>query len=416
MRTAQEFLEVSSSTNEEENTILSNFLRRSVTEGTAQGYQAGMNKWKEYLGTLDSQYYPGHYLERLTCQQSKALRMVLFMAYLYMSEGLRDEQIKRAVTSVSYMFEVEGKDTSFFNLAVVSRGRAATTRCSEESRIHEGIRRSNVILPICLDIVLGVREEYWTQQDWDMKGMDKRGIWLAICLGFDSGLRIGNLTKRDGPKGADHCIRAGQLVFFVTDPKSNEGGKLKGGPTLTTFLQRTDVDLSMVTSVDMTYVTSKTSRKVKSLVDNQKTISRRTEVESMVLDDLLLWFVHSHVQEADELLTRYSTTGSRKVVIRKDVRTAIKLAVCGAGLPAKNFSTKSLRSGFGTHVAANGMGAEEMRERGGWVQSSEVPDNHYVRRMHSRGALALPVSESGEQLHGVEEIMRMLPPDSTGSN
>lgn len=97
---------------------------------------------------------------------------------------------------------------------------------------------------------------------------------LEICLG--SGLRIGNLTKRDGPKGADHCIRAGQLIFYVKDPKSNEEDRLKGGPDMTKFLQRLDVDLSMVSSVDMTYVTSKTSRKVKSLVDNQKTLSRRT--------------------------------------------------------------------------------------------------------------------------------------------
>ena len=54
---------------------------------------------------------------------------------------------------------------------------------------------------------------------------------------------------------------------------------------MTKFLQRLDVDLSMGSSVDMTYVTSKTSRKVKSLVDNQKTLSRRTQEESMVLDD-----------------------------------------------------------------------------------------------------------------------------------
>ena len=249
--------------------------------------------------------------------------------------------------------------------------------------------------------MLGVSEEYWENQDWSTKGLDKRVIWLAICLGFDSGLRIGNLTERDGPKGADHCIRAGQLIFFVKDPKSNEECRLKGGPDMTKFLKRLDVDLSMVSSVDMTYVTSKTSRKVRSLVDNQKTLSRRTQEESMVLDDLLLWFLHSQVQEADELLTRYSVTGSRKVVIRKDVRTAIKLAVSGAGLPAKNFSTKSLRSGFGTHVTANGMGADEMKARGGWVKGSGIPESHYVRHMHSRGALALSVSESGEQLHGV---------------
>lgn len=88
---------------------------------------------------------------------------------------------------------------------------------------------------------------------------------------------------------------------------------------MTRFLQRSNVDLNTVSSVDMTYVTSKTSKKVKSLVDNQKTIARRTKVESMVLDNLLLWFLHSQVQETDELFTRYSVTGSRKVVIRKDV-------------------------------------------------------------------------------------------------
>lgn len=136
----------------------------------------------------------------------------------------------------------------------------------------------------------------------------------------------------------------------------------------------------------------------------------------MVLDDLLLWFIHSQVQETDELLTRDSDTGSRKVVIRKDVRTAIKLAVSGAGLPPKNFSTKSLRSGFGTHATANGMDAAEMNSRGGWVMTSNVPDTHYVRHMHSRGALAMSTSESGVQMHGIDEITRMLPPCSRSTN
>jgi hypothetical protein len=273
-----------------------------------------------------------------------------------------------------------------------------------------------VILPVCLDTVLGVREKYWVEQDWDMKGMEKKGIWLAICLGFDSGLRIGNLTKKDSPHGADHCIRAGQLTFLVKDPKTDEEMRLKGGPTMTNFLKRVDVNLDLVNEVDMVYVTSKTSRKVKSLVENPKTLSRRTEVESMVLDDLLLWFIHSQVQETDELLTRYSSAGSRKVVIRKDVLTAINLALSGAGLPQKNFSTKSLRSGFGTHVTANGMNASEMKSRGGWVARFRVPDNHYVRHMHSRGALALSSSGSGVQMHGVSEITRMLPASSKSTN
>ena len=183
----------------EEGTVLESFLSHSVTKGTARNYQFGMDKWTKYLSTLDPDRHPGDYMEKMDNQHEKAQRIVLFMAYLYMNEGLRDEQIKRAVTSVSYMFEVTGGDTSFIDLAMVSRGRSATSRSVEECRAYEEVRGEKVILPLCLDIVLSVRDEYWVNQDWSMKGMDRRAIWLAISLGFDSGLRIGNLTKRDGP-------------------------------------------------------------------------------------------------------------------------------------------------------------------------------------------------------------------------
>jgi hypothetical protein len=119
--------------------------------------------------------------------------------------------------------------------------------------------------------------------------MDKRGIWLAICLGFDSRLQRGNLTKIDGPNGADHGIRAGKLTFLVKDAKTTADMRLNGGSTITIFSLRIDVTLDMVSVVHMVYVSSKTLRKVKSIIENPKTISRRTQIESMVLDDLLLW-------------------------------------------------------------------------------------------------------------------------------
>lgn len=389
--------------------MIKKFLSRSVTVGTAQGYMLGIRKWEEYLTFLGTDNNPGQFMEKIIGQHEKAKRVVLFMAYLYMNNGMRDEQIKKVVTSVAYLFEVEGKDATFFGNAIVSRGRKASVRSAEECSVHENIRAENTILPICLDIVLAVRRQYWENHGWDAKGMDNKGIWLAICLGFDSGLRIGNLTKKDGPNGADHCIRAGSLSFRAMDPVTKTERRIKGGPNAANFISRQDVTLSMILSVDMVYVTSKTSRKVKSLIDNPKTISRESDVESTVLDDLCLWVVHSKVQESDELLTRYSEKGGRKVVIRKDVRTAIKSAVKGVGLPPKHFSTKSLRSGFGTHAVANGMGVEEMKVRGGWVKDSDVPERFYVRNMNSRGALALSCSASGTQRHGLNEIQRMLP-------
>ena len=290
-----------------------------------------------------------------------------------------------------------------FEFAIVARGKKATLRSVDECVLQEKVRTYKVFLPVCFGIVLQVRQQYWVDQEWDAKGMDKKAIWLAICLGFDSGLRIGNLTKRDGPNGSDHCIRASNLSFLAIDPSTRKEIKLKGGPMLADFIKRKDVTLSNVKSVDMIYVTSETSRKVKSPVENPKIISRNSDVKSTVLDDICLWVVHSNVQEADELLTRYSADGKRKVAIRKDVRVAIKAAASFAGLPPKHFSTKSLRSGFGTHAMAYGMSSNDMKVRGGWVKESDVPEKYSVRNMNSKGALALRTLTSGTQKHGLKE-------------
>ena len=116
------------------------------------------------------------------------------------------------------MFEINGKDTEFFKLAIVARGKKATLRSVDECVLQEKVRTYKVFLTVCFGIVLQVRQQYWVDQEWDAKGMDKKAIWLAICLGFDSGLKIGNLTKRDGPNGSDHCIRASNLSFLAIDP------------------------------------------------------------------------------------------------------------------------------------------------------------------------------------------------------
>ena len=154
-----------STVSKNENEILTKFHGNSVTAGTARSYKVGIDTWMKYLGTLDDSSHPGEYLERVENQNGKAQRVVLFMAYLYMSEGLRDEQIRRTVTSLTYMLEVKGMDASFMNLAVVSRGRASTSRSSDDCRTHEEKRNDKVILPECLGIVLVLREKYWVEQD-----------------------------------------------------------------------------------------------------------------------------------------------------------------------------------------------------------------------------------------------------------
>ena len=74
--------------------MLTTFLGQSVTVGTTQNYLSGIKKWKEYLSSLGTANSPGEYMEKVSDNNEKAKRIVLFMAYLYMNNGMRDEQIK----------------------------------------------------------------------------------------------------------------------------------------------------------------------------------------------------------------------------------------------------------------------------------------------------------------------------------
>ena len=393
----------------EEMIRMKEFLKQSVTVGTEKGYASGIKKWKEYLNTLTSDFHPGEYLEALEDDEKKAKRVVLYMAHLYLNMGWRGEQVRKAITCLTYHFEVAGLSSAFLRLAIVSRGKSAAGRSTEEARMKEEEKAAHSILPVCMDVVLSVRKKYWENQEWDNKGKDSKAIWLAVALTFDSGARIGNLTLKDGKDREDHCIRAKHVSYLVTNPSDGTEYRIMGGEQISKYLRRSDVSNCLVKEADLVYMTSKTSKSGAAILQAPKTLGRNSDEESELLNDLLDWFRHNDVMADEELLTRRGINGARRVVKRKDVRKAIKDAVGAFGLPEDRFSTRSLRSGFGTHAQANGMDACDLHIRGGWAVNSRVPEKHYIKRMHNKGAFAISTSISGIQMHGVNEIQRMLP-------
>jgi hypothetical protein len=48
-----------------------------------------------------------------------------------------------------------------------------------------------------------------------MEGMNRKAIWLAICLGFDSGPRIGNVTLKDGKCRETTALEQGTLHLVL---------------------------------------------------------------------------------------------------------------------------------------------------------------------------------------------------------
>ena len=223
------------------------------------------------------------------------------------------------------------------------------------------------ILPLGMEAVLKLRNNLWLKSSWGSReGMNAKGVWIAIGLGFDSGSRISNLTLPDGKNGADHCIRAGDVKLTVLNRTSGANLTVSAGNE---FRRSAISPGAEVTFASMTYWTSQTKNET-------VTLDAKDHGDLLLLNDLVEWTINSKVESDDPFTTRY-WHGTKRTVIRKEVREAIKRVCSQLGLPQKHFSTRSLRSGFATHYKKCHGDTEHRNVRGGWAPGSMVPDNNY---------------------------------------
>jgi hypothetical protein len=385
----------------EEKVQLLDFLGRSVLPSSRGTYKRGWALWLEYLAGLNSQRNPGSRMERVNGVHCRAERLVLFYRFLYASKGIRSERIGGISSALRYAMDCRGVDTSFFMTAVASRGRKAGRRSVEEMSSYQAWREEKRILPVGLEVVLDLRRALWTSSGWDTrKGVDCKGIWIAIGLGFDSGSRIGSVTLKDGPTASDHCIRAKHVSFELVHDQTGESICRAGGESFRQWYQKGGYTVKYVTCL---YHTSKTAHKRTSL-------DAEDEGDNLLIRDLVEWVMRSGVRAEDELTTRYFQ-GARKVTIRKDTVTAIKEACGRLGLDPSRFSTKSLRSGFATQYAVSGGEARDRCLQGGWTQGSATPAAHYDNHV-PKGALSLGLSSKRSLSLG--DMRRLASGDSGG--
>jgi len=331
---------------------------------------------------------------------------------MYNELGMRDEQISTTLSHLRHEWMANGVDVGWWNDGTLRKAKLATLRNPEELRARAEVTMERRILPTCLEVVWKIRARYWCGSDWSTEGLDRRGIWIAIGLTFDSGMRIGNFTRPDGPLAEDHCVRTNQFVFTVMD---KDGESRVAGGDLAQWLRGQGRTTEAIKLCDVNVTSTKVTRKsAKARAPAFKKIARRTEAESCFLDDLVAWIRGSKVLGVDEITARYSVGQglagvTRRVVGRKEVVMAIKEAHALEGLPPGLFSCKSLRAGFSTHADDAGVSAANRNARGGWAAGSSVPDSNYSVALENAGALAFIATDLEGGGHGLSSIRRMLP-------
>jgi hypothetical protein len=399
-------------------------VKKGVTGGSATQYQGHWRKWLDFLGTIEEENRPDEYLVEVTEEEEKVMFLMGFAWYVSEVLGVKGaKEVSGVVSGVRFQWKKEGMESGFFEDPRVRAAKQGARLTPEQMRSWSRKSREKRKLPICTEMIQWMRDKWYSRSGTDAEGIYCKGVYLAAAIAFDVGLRPSNVRKADGPNREDHCIRAGELVFYV-DKEGGEVG-ISGGESIRDYLGRKDngewrVDpkkLTTVMGVGVSVVTSKTSNKVRAPL-TEWTIRRGNAYEEALVMDLSEFMVLSGVKEDDPFCSRWAVGRrgvlQRKVVTSADLSKAVKEAAAALGLPTKNFSAKSLRSGFASHMAACGVPQEEFKARAGWSDKSTVPQKHYVHQV-VRGAYSLGVDSEGDALGlGLNKLRTLLPRDQSG--
>ena len=394
-------------------------VRKGVTEGTGCNYTSSWKKWIGFLGSLEEGQKPGEYLENAVCAEDKAQWVQYFMVYLRKKMGLQGEnRISAIVSAVRHQWNMRGHDITFMESSLVTAAKKGTRLENDQVAIEARRRKEEDKLPLTVEMVARAREMFWVNVPWTSEGMDRKVLWLAIALGTDMGLRPGHVTKRDGPKSEDHCIKAKEVTFLFG--KDGLEGSVEGGEACREFmLQNPGEWRSKVWAVDIVILTSKRTDRG-SFERTAKRITVDTDLEKLFILDLGEWFLFGGAKVNDDLVTRFAPTGggrlTRKVLTKQTLNNGIKEVARMFGLPPHRFSGKSMRKGYASHGKQCSMDSDSLRDRAGWSENSTMIERKYAFSL-DRGILGAAKDEEGNWLgEGVEGIRRMLPAGAVCAN
>lgn len=385
-------------------------LKLSCEDSTWDGYDKSWERWKEHVAKSSRGDKDDVFMKGLD-EKDKQIRIVLFMSELYEESGMRKQRISSILGAICAKFETAVEDSNAFRSNIVARAKRGTIGTNEEIKEVNRTKLENPTLPMALDMILKGRQLLWSSSDWSAEGMNNKGRWICIGLGFNFGARIGQLTltpkrKDKSVRRADHCLRTGDIKFYVGGASKNKQ-VFKGGKSVRGYLGDSrglnggsvKSRIDDVEKIEFSCLTSKTTRKrkVTNVVDILR-IGRSSEEEIMLLEDLCEWMLYAGPEEGDEAMCRYDPANrrNRKVVRACEVRDAIKSIARSLCLPEKLFSTKSLRSGLSSHMNAMGRSEEDIHSAGGWVEGSRVVKKHYTHKDGIVGSMATVQKKKGE--------------------
>ena len=387
---------------------LGRFLSQRVTKGTRKGYAADWRAWTQFIEKRTTEQGLGDvYLDKIKSDTARAVILAMFFKERYEAKGMRGRQATAVGAGVKHHFTAALKSVDWFESHIVSSARSACRMTCDELRGHKKKARSLATLPISEDMLLAARVRLWEGKSWEWGDIDKRMTYVGLMWGFDQVARVSEYTSAE-VLAEDHCVRLWQLTFIIED---EVGGaqRVISGASLSKEMETVPARRVVACEVEAS------SHKGGAL-SKKKLIGRRSHEEGQWLDDLVEWLSRSKVKAEDQIFTRYKSKAVGTKVYMKRlsaemIRAAVKDMAKAAGLPTERFSSHSLRKGGMSQMRGLGASADDRRDRGNYVDGSNVFNTTYDFSTVALGPLACNanVGTGCTVKPMVEHVKRCLP-------
>ncbi len=320
-------------------------------------------------------------LTTLTSRE-QSLIIVNFLSHLY-SSGLRGNSIQRNLTGVKQSFLLRAQSVVAFESDIVRQASKSGRYTTEEIRLNVVNIREKHQLPYTIDMLDKLEDTHWNPKCWAVTSTDKKAIYLATAICFDTGRRISNVTHRDTKSHEDHCLRTKDVSFIMTPCMVNH----VAGQAFRTYFHQHNYRKENVDTVHLRFVTQKQKSVMNLSVIQPIVINRTSERSTQLLNKIIQWAVVNVNPPDEEFLTR-CVHGTHKLLLRSNVIGAMKESARIFGVNPDRISSRSLRKSYATTLVLNDSESTLAKARAGWAPGSEVHATHYSHAFSCKGGLS----------------------------
>ena len=342
--------------------------------------------------------------------EGQARVLVEYARDLYVRGGYRGRDVTSRLFAVRDAMNGQILSTACFLWeSVIAAGGAARLN-TQEIRERAVRAQATVKLPAPVEVADLIRgRAFANPDDYSFDGVLGKACSLAITLAMHTGNRPGSVVgTATAMSERDHRTLVGDIVF-----KGSDGSRARAGPEMAAR------PVGFAVSAEIMAYSSKSGfhSKVPLLLGGPG-VHGEGALGHLVPD--LEGFHRNAGHSLGEPFFSFYRRGrqtnpvlARKVVTQHDLRGWLKWAAGELGIPEQHISLGSLRKGYATTSAMEGIPLEEVQSRGGWARGSGVTKAHYD---HS-SQLALGEGERvGSRSLTVGDVLNMVPHSSGASS